>query len=203
MMSLFLEELTGAVFQLVLFSLIPLIWWLITARKKENFFEWIGLKKIIHEKKIGNTLLITVLATVGYAVLTFLCITMVSDGITTAGSQFAGKGIIAIPASLIYGYIRTGLSEEIVFRGFLLKRIMSKFGFEAGNLLQAILFGLMHGLPFGLATHNITVTVLLTILPGAFGWFQGWLNEKRCAGSIVSSWLLHGTMNFIVACLGL
>ena len=40
MMSLFLEELTGAVFQLVLFSLIPLIWWLITARKKENFFEW-------------------------------------------------------------------------------------------------------------------------------------------------------------------
>ena len=203
MMSLFLEELTGAVFQLVLFSLIPLIWWLITARKKENFFEWIGLKKIVHEKKIGNTLLITVLATVGYAVLTFLCITMVSDGITTAGSQFAGKGIIAIPAALAYGYIRTGLSEEIVFRGFLLKRTMNKFGFGASNLLQAILFGLLHGIPFGLATHNIAVTVLLTILPGAFGWFQGWLNEKRCGGSIVSSWLLHGTMNFIVACLGL
>ena len=169
MMSLFLEELTGAVFQLVLFSLIPLIWWLITARKKENFFEWIGLKKIIHEKKIGNTLLITVLATVGYAVFTFLCITMVSDGITTAGSQFAGKGFIAIPAALAYGYIRTGLSEEIVFRGFLLKRTMNKFGFGAGNLLQAILFGLLHGIPFGLATHNIAVTVLLTILPGAFG----------------------------------
>ena len=154
MMSLFLEELTGAVFQLVLFSLIPLIWWLITARKKENFFEWIGLKKIVHEKKIGNTLLITVLATVGYAVLTFLCITMVSDAITTAGSQFAGKGIIAIPAALAYGYIRTGLSEEIVFRGFLLKRTMNKFGFGAGNLLQAILFGLLHG------TMNFIVTCL-------------------------------------------
>lgn len=191
MINLFFEELAGAVFQLLLFSLIPFIWWLIFARKKESYFKWIGIKKMVHEKKIGNTLLITVLAVEGYTVLTTLCIKMVSDGITTAGSQFAGKGMIAIPAALIYGYIRTGLSEEIVFRGFLLKRIMSKFGFEAGNLLQAILFGLMHGLPFGLATHNITVTVLLTILPGAFGWFQGWLNEKRCGGSIVSSWLLQ------------
>ena len=203
MINLFFEELAGAVFQLLLFSLIPFIWWLIFARKKESYFKWIGIKKMVHEKRIGNTLLITVLAVAGYTVLTTLCIKMVSDGITTAGSQFAGKGMIAIPAALIYGYIRTGLSEEIVFRGFLLKRTMNKFGFQAGNLLQAILFGLMHGLPFGLATHNITVTVLLTILPGAFGWFQGWLNEKRCGGSIVSSWLLHGTMNFIVACLGL
>ena len=203
MINLFFEELAGAVFQLLLFSLIPFIWWLIFARKKESYFKWIGIKKMVHEKRIGNTLLITVLAVAGYTVLTTLCIKMVSDGITTAGSQFAGKGMIAIPAALIYGYIRTGLSEEIVFRGFLLKRMMSKFGFEAGNLLQAILFGLMHGLPFGLVTHNITVAVLLTILPGAFGWFQGWLNEKRCDGSIVSSWLLHGTMNFIVTCLGL
>ena len=203
MINLFFEELAGAVFQLLLFSLIPFIWWLIFARKKESYFKWIGIKKMVHEKRIGNTLLITVLAVAGYTVLTTLCIKMVSDGITTAGSQFAGKGMIAIPAALIYGYIRTGLSEEIVFRGFLLKRTMNKFGFQAGTLLQPILFGLMHGLPFGLATHNITVTVLLTILPGAFGWFQGWLNEKRCGGSIVSSWLLHGTMNFIVACLGL
>ena len=203
MINLFFEELAGAVFQLLLFSLIPFIWWLIFAIKKESYFKWIGIKKMVHEKRIGNTLLITVLAVAGYTVLTTLCIKMVSDGITTAGSQFAGKGFIAIPAALAYGYIRTGLSEEIVFRGFLLKRTMNKFGFGAGNLLQAILFGLLHGIPFGLATHNIAVTVLLTILPGVFGWFQGWLNEKRCGGSIVSSWLLHGTMNFIVACLGL
>ena len=203
MINLFFEELAGAVVQLLLFSLIPFIWWQIFAIKKESYFKWIGIKKMVHEKRIGNTLLITVLAVAGYTVLTTLCIKMVSDGITTAGSLFAGKGFIAIPAALAYGYIRTGLSEEIVFRGFLLKRTMNKFGFGAGNLLQAILFGLLHGIPFGLATHNIAVTVLLTILPGVFGWFQGWLNEKRCGGSIVSSWLLHGTMNFIVACLGL
>lgn len=176
------------------------IWWLITARKKDSFFKWIGLKKIVHEKKVMNTLLITILSTVTYIILNILCTKLLSDEITTAGNQFAGKGIIAVPAALVYGYIRTGLTEEIVFRGFLLKRITNKFNFQIGNIIQAVLFGLMHGIPFGLATHNIVITVLLTIIPGAFGWYQGWLNEKRCGESIIPSWLLHGTMNFIVTC---
>ncbi len=203
MLNLFITEFLGAVFQLLIFSLVPFIWWLITARKKESFFRWIGLKKITHEKNAGNTLLITFLASALYCALTFLCITFVSDEITTAGSQFVGEGMIALPAAVAYAYIRTALAEEMVFRGFLLKRIKNKFGFGIGNLIQAVLFGLLHGIPFGLATQNILVTVLLTILPGAFGWYQGWLNEKRCGESIVSSWLLHGTMNFIVTCLSL
>ena len=98
---------------------------------------------------------------------------------TTAGSDFAGKGFAAFPAVLAYGFIRTGLSEEIVFRGFLLKRFGEKYGFITGNIIQAILFGMMHGIPFGLATHNIPVAIVMTMLPGAFGWFQGWMNEKK------------------------
>lgn len=203
MLNLFITELLGAVFQLLIFSVVPFTWWLITARREESFFRWIGLKKITHEKKVGNTLLITFLASALYCVLTFLCISFGSNEITTAGSQFAGEGVIALPAVAAYAYIRTGLAEEMVFRGFLLKRIKNKFGFGIGNLIQAVLFGLLHGIPFGLATQNILVTVVLTILPGAFGWYQGWLNEKRCGESIVSSWLLHGTMNFIVTCISL
>lgn len=203
-LELFISELFGSIIQLLVFSFIPLIWWLVSARKKEGFLSWIGLKKITHKNNAAVTVLITVAAAVLYTSLTYLCIASIdSEQITTAGSQFADKGIIAVPAALVYGYIRTGLSEEIVFRGFLLKRIADKFGFQAGNITQAVIFGLLHGVPFGLATHNILVTVLLTILPGAFGWFQGWLNEKRCGGSIISSWLLHGTMNFLVACLSL
>ena len=48
-MNLFISELSGAVFQVILFALIPFVWWLISAKKKTNFFEWIGLKKIRHE----------------------------------------------------------------------------------------------------------------------------------------------------------
>ena len=202
-MELFATELFGAVIQLAVFALIPFVWWLFTARKKAGFFCWIGLKRIVHDKKLLHTMLFTVLAVAVYGALTSLCVHCVSGDITTAGSQFAGKGLAAVPAALAYGYIRTGLAEEIVFRGFLLKRIGDKFGFQAGNIVQAMLFGLLHGIPFGFAAQNVLVTVLMTLLPGAFGWFQGWLNEKRCGGSIVPSWLLHGTMNFVVTCLSL
>lgn len=45
------NELIGSIVQILLFTLIPFIWWLITARKKEKFFSWIGLKKPVGDKK--------------------------------------------------------------------------------------------------------------------------------------------------------
>lgn len=57
----------------------------------------------------------------------------IPDGITEAGSSFTGMGEQALPAIVIYAFIRTSLSEEIFFRGFLLKRIGKRFGFIAGN----------------------------------------------------------------------
>ena len=203
MFGMFVNEFIGALVQLLLFSLIPFIFWLIFGRKKENFFQWIGLKKIKHQGKPWVTLCAIVAATGLYIGITTAVLGFLPEGVTTAGSDFAGKGFIAFPAVLAYGFIRTGLSEEVVFRGFLLKRFAEKFGFVAGNTIQAVLFGLMHGVPFGLATHNIPVAIVMTLLPGAFGWFQGWMNEKRCGGSIVPSWLLHGTINVIVAALSL
>ncbi|MBP5623454.1 MAG: CPBP family intramembrane metalloprotease [Lachnospiraceae bacterium] len=203
MFGMFVNEFIGALVQLLLFSLIPFIFWLIFGRKKENFFKWIGLKKIKHQGKPWVTLCAIVAATGLYIGITIAVLGFLPEGVTTAGSDFAGKGFIAFPAVLAYGFIRTGLSEEVVFRGFLLKRFAEKFGFVAGNTIQAVLFGLMHGVPFGLATHNIPVAIVMTLLPGAFGWFQGWMNEKRFGGSIVPSWLLHGTINVIVAALSL
>ena len=61
------------------------------------------------------------------------------------------------------------------------------------------MFGLLHGIPFGFATNNILVTILLTLLPGAFGWFQGWINEKYSSGSIIPSWIIHSLMNILSA----
>ena len=202
-MRIFLSELFGAIIQVILSILIPFIWWFISARKKTNFFAWIGIKKIHHEGKWISTVLITVSLVAVYGVLMTILMTMYSDGITAAGSSFAGMGISALPTVFIYGFVRTGLSEELFFRGFLLKRIRSKRGFVAGNTIQALFFGALHGISFGIATQNLWVTILLTSLPGALGWYQGWLNEKRCGESIIPSWLLHGMMNTVVACLSL
>ncbi|MBQ0166423.1 MAG: CPBP family intramembrane metalloprotease [Treponema sp.] len=202
-MSVFISELIGALLQLVLFAFIPFIWWLVSARKRKGFLSWIGLKRVQVNGKWSATLLVTLGAVVCYGLLTKLVTASVSEGITTAGSSFAGMGVAALPAVFVYGFIRTGLSEEIVFRGFILKRISDKWGFTAGNIIQALLFGALHGVPFGLATQNVWITIIMTLLPGAFGWFQGWLNEKRSGGSIIPSWLLHGIINTLVAALSL
>ena len=202
-MSDFINEMVGAILQVLLFAVVPFIWWLITARKKENFFKWIGLKKITHEGNALVTVLLSVAVFLIYGCATTFLTKAFSGDITSAGSNFAGKGLSYIPEALVYGFIRTGLSEEILFRGFLLKRFANKFGFIPGNIIQAILFGLMHGLPFGLASGKILVAVLLTLLPGAIGFYMGWINEKKCGGSIVPSWLMHGITNTLVTCLSL
>lgn len=59
-MSIFISESIGAFIQVLLFILIPFIWWLISAKNKTNFYEWIGLRKIHHEWEWINTILITI-----------------------------------------------------------------------------------------------------------------------------------------------
>ena len=198
-----MSELSGAVFQLLLFSSIPFLWWLIGSRKKLYFFKWIGLYRPEWTKPLGNTIGISAAAVLLYIALSAISLNCLPDGITLAGSQFSGLGYKKILAAFLYGFVRTGLSEEILFRGFLLKRVSSRFGFAAGNTIQALCFGLLHGIPFGMLTGSIPVVIVMPLLPGGFGWFQGWLNEKRFGGSIVPSWLIHGTMNTLTTLLTL
>ena len=63
--------------------------------------------------------------------------------------------------------------------------------------------GKENGVPFGFATGNIGVAILLTLLPGLLGFYIGWLNEKRFSGSIVPGWMLHGIINTLAAAVSL
>ncbi len=191
-----LNELIGSLVQVLLFSLLPFLVWLISARKKESFFQWIGLKKPVCQNT-KRILLVALVIAIIYIMAMNLCMKLLPEGIPTAGSQFAGQGMAALPAVLAFSFFRTALAEEILFRGFLLKRLQNKFVFLSANTLQAAAFGLMHGIPLGLVTKSAAVFTVLTLLPGAFGWYQGWLNERHCGGSIIPSWLLHGCINFL------
>lgn len=48
--------------QIILFSIIPFIWWLATARNKQKFAEWVGLKKIEGGKKTLTAIIIVSIA---------------------------------------------------------------------------------------------------------------------------------------------
>lgn len=191
-MSMLIQGLIDSAIQIVLFTLIPFIWWLVTARKKMNFFEWIGLKKIKNAKENKTILWIigAIAAFLGLAVFMLLSV----RGVEMATSKFAGLGLAAIPAILVYAVLNTSLPEEIVFRGFLLKRVSNKFGFAAGNLVQSIAFGLMHGVMF-FGTTGIVKAVLITLFTGSIGWLMGYINEKKADESIIPSWTIHACAN--------
>lgn len=188
--------LISAIMQVILFSLVPFIWWLITSRK-ENFFYWLGFRKIKLDRSLGKAIVQTVLIAGGYALFMALIMKFFLNGVESATSQFAGQGLAAIPSVLIYAIIQTSLSEEILFRGFLGKRLIHKFGFTAGNIIQSLCFGLLHGVPFFMVTGNIFVLVLVTLLPCVLGFYEGYLNEKTAGGSIFPSWIVHALLNII------
>lgn len=193
-MTLLLNEVLSSIVQVILFTLIPFIWWMITARKNKNFFEWIGLKRIRTDKKSGicKWIICTIII---FEILGFFELSSLKD-VSTATSAFSGVGISALPAILIYAIFHTSLSEEILFRGFLLKRFQNKFGFQTGNFVQALLFGLLHGALF-INEAGATRAILLIAFTGAVAWTMGYLNEKKASGSLFPGWIIHGTTNII------
>lgn len=193
-MSLFISEVLSSIVQLILFALIPLIWWLVTARKQLGFLQWIGFKWNREEKpkRLFFWILFTV---VGFWIIGEFSLYILKD-VQTASSGFAGVGIQAVPSVIIYAVFHTALSEEILFRGFLLKRIGNRFGFYAGNTVQALLFGLLHGAMFISAAGFIKAAVLV-LFTGAVAWTMGYINEKKAGGSIYPSWVIHGFTNIL------
>lgn len=189
-MSLLISKILNSLIQIILFAIIPFIWWLVSARKEVKFSEWIGLKKIEGGKKTVVAIIITAFAflLLGAVTLYFL------QGVETATSEFAGLGTKAIPAIIIYAVFNTSFPEELVFRGFLLKRIASKFGFNVANWIQAILFGLMHGVMF-ISVTGVLKAVLIILFTSAIAWFMGNINEKKSNGSILPSWIIHAVSN--------
>jgi membrane protease YdiL (CAAX protease family) len=193
-----IQVIINAFTQLALFSAIPFLCWLVFYRKKEKFFSWIGFKKPVIKSKHVFVLLSSLFLLV--SIISNFLPTIVERSQTATG-QLQGVGLAILIQSLVFGFIQTGASEEILFRGFLAKRFIKFFGFSFGNLLQSALFGLIHVLLAFLVFSSIDIRqgLLLFIIPCIAGWLFGYINEKQSGGSIVPSWLLHSIGNVIAA----
>ncbi|WP_313892157.1 CPBP family intramembrane glutamic endopeptidase [Psychrobacillus sp.] len=187
----------SAILQILLFSIIPFIWWFFSGRKKSSFLNWIGIKiPVVQDKK--KFIITFMLSLVLLFVVSFLVVPLFVDSSDLATSQFEGAGIAVIIPVLIYAFVQTGFSEELFFRGFLTKRLVGKFGFNMGNAIQGLLFGLVHGVMF-VSLAGLLGTLVIILMTGIAGWLMGWINEKQSGGSILSSWLLHGCANALAS----
>lgn len=189
-MNLLINKIISSMLQIALFAFIPFVWWLVTARKQQKFTQWIGLKKVEGSK---NTLVIMVSAV--FMLSGFLTLYVIR-GIETAASEFTGLGTKAIPAIAIYASFNTAFPEELLFRGFLLKRLENKFGFHMANFIQALLFGLFHGVMF-FSLVGVIKAILIIVFTGTIAWLMGYVNEKNHNGSIIPSWIIHTISNLL------
>ena len=169
--------------QLALALVLPVAWWAVTTRRCVEFATWIGL--VVPEWKAARQRL--VLALMVWAAVAVLSVALLSSAAgETASSRFAGSGIYGAIAVLFYAFIQTGLSEEILFRGFLGKKLSEKFGFRVGNVV--------------LLSSAFTLLPLIGVgvLTAVSGWIMGWVNEEAAGGSILPSWMMHSLANLLV-----
>ena len=197
-MTLFISKLMSGIMELLIVSVIPFITWLIWSRKKVGFFDWIGLKPIQSQQK-GRLVLIIF----GFTLLSFLLSFVLFRwlySIKTGFADFSGKGIGALPAILVFAFLGTALPEEIFFRGFLLKRLQGKLGFLGANLVQSLLFGLMHALMF-IQQTDVLIAMVIFAYTSLIAYVLGAINEKKASGYIVPSVFIHAVANTVVGLL--
>ena len=199
MMVSLIQQMTNALIQIVLFMLLPFIWWFVTARRKSSFLDWIGFKPL---KDTGNhkMWLWIFLGLLSFTIFSYLVLYTTVKDLKTATSSFAGLGFQALPAVLIYSLFQTSLPEELLFRGFLLKRFSVCLPFGVANTIQAALFGLLHGLML-ITEVSWLQTLVIILCTGGIAAYLGFVNEKKSGGSILASWIMHALANVITGML--
>ncbi|HET8838317.1 MAG TPA: CPBP family intramembrane glutamic endopeptidase [Flavobacteriaceae bacterium] len=195
-----INQIIGTILQILIFILVPFVVYLIRKKNLKGFLTYIGLKKSNRKANFLAVLTSLVFLT------PMLILTVVSEPFreimfdpnsTTGNLRTMNFNASAIITFLIIAIFRTFFAEEILFRGFIAKRLISVMGFQKGNSLQALIFGIVHVALFtGIATNLVFLGVIF-VFPTITAYIFGYLNEKKANGSIVPGWIAHALANTI------
>jgi membrane protease YdiL (CAAX protease family) len=147
---------------------------------------------------------------IGYAGLYILGMTLVSGALILwplpfgedLGSNprsplrpFVGLGLNAqsFAMAVLYGFVSTGFSEELLFRGLIAGVLSRRLSLWWADTWQSLIFVLPH---LALVFINPRVAWVLPLVFGQ-GLFLGWLRIR--SGSILGPWAIHAWFNFLAA----
>jgi membrane protease YdiL (CAAX protease family) len=194
-----LDALISSVFQVgIAFLLAGLAFWF--SSTEQRFLEWVGLTRISQKAVLWGFGLMIAWTLTGFGI-EWLIGGMVLEGhpvhkIVEAQPAFT----VGLTAAAVQGGIKTGLAEELLFRGLIGKRLIESMGYRWGNLLQAGAFGGFHLLfiPLVPADWSWGLSIfLLFCFPAALGYIAGMANERIGEGSIIPGWIIHGGGNAV------
>jgi membrane protease YdiL (CAAX protease family) len=107
--------------------------------------------------------------------------------------SFQGLGLAAaLPMALLYGVVKTGFTEELLFRGLIAGSLSRRFSLLWANVVQALIFLIPHLLVLRIMPE------MWGILPVIFAsaLFVGWVRIK--SGSIIGGWVIHASANIAI-----
>lgn len=132
-MDLILSSIKVTIVNLLIFSAIPLLWWFFRHRKETGFMKWIGFYKPQLKSKWWVLL--------GFAIVYYFfysfdftqlvdaqTLAYIENSSAVSSNVFAVLGVAAIVPALVQNFIANGVAEEILYRGFLCKRLGAKLG---------------------------------------------------------------------------
>jgi len=194
-----INKLKQSIIQVLVFSFIPFIYFLIVNRRIIGFFDFLGFRKIVlSETFIVETIfIIIIMGILAIPPLLYLLKKGILNSDELEVNKFENKeaGIPLLGEILIFSLLVTSLSEELFFRGFLAKVLISGAGFVIGNSIHALLFGLIHGLP--MKKYGIKIVIIMTSLPAVTAYILAWNNEIHNYGSIIPSIIIHAVVNIV------
>lgn len=191
------ELILNTLVQWLLFLFLPTLVYLVVFRKRFSFLDYLGLKR--PERVERSLVIITTVIVFIYSVTGIywlLHYDLESSGIYMEVKDHYGLGLGFIAYLIIQGGLRTGLLEEIVFRGFFINTFERKFGFRLANHGQALIFTAIHVLAMMSfpPLHMLLGIVFIYLLSLAFGRLF-----KDSGGSVVYPALFHAGLNMLVA----
>lgn len=194
------NSIISAILQVIVFAAIPFFAYLIGYRRVKGFFDYIGLRR-----PQWRAMLYAIIFTMAFVLPALLLVFFLPSirEVVTAPNTVIGKlrsygfSVTTVVLLIFKALIQTSLSEEILFRGFIARRLIDWLGFNWGNLLQSLIFGAVHLLLFLGQEFSLLLAVAIVLYPGLGGWLSGYVNEKLSNGSILPGWFMHGFTNLI------
>lgn len=195
-----INETIGAILQILVFTLIPFIVYLVKNKSVKGFLNYVGLKKSTNRANYLAVFTCLIFATP----LLILTLTnpdfkeiMFDPSSITGKFRQMGFGTESLSVLIIIAVFKTSFAEELLFRGFIAKRLIDVFGYQKGNIIQAIIFGIIHAALFALITSNLVFLLVIFIAPSIGAYVSVYLNEKIGDGSIFPGWISHGLANIL------
>lgn len=189
-MNVLVNEFINLILNLIIFSFIPFIWYIVKERTLKRFINSLGIYKT-PQKNYAEIFFPILIIYIAILVVNIIVYLLGFSGRSSLGIQNV-TGITLFLYLLLFG-LKTGLAEEIFFRGFIAKKLINKIGFLKGNVIQAAVFALPHFVMKGTSSQiDIVFRILNSFL---LGYTFGYIMHKRSGGSIIPIILAHIIIN--------